>query len=100
MQKLTKRERYYKSALKCKYGLTLEKYNAMISDQGNSCGICRKPLSPPPNRNVCVDHCHVTSVVRGILCQSCNSMIGCAKDSPEILLAAANYLERIINEPS
>lgn len=40
-----------------------------------------------------VDHCHATKAVRGILCTSCNWMLGDAKDRPEVLRAGAAYLE-------
>lgn len=35
--------------------------------------------------------------VRGLLCSSCNLMLGHAKDSPERLRAAAEYVERTRN---
>jgi hypothetical protein len=41
----------------------------------------------------CTDHIHGTVIVRGILCDGCNKMIGFAKENPEILRAGANYLE-------
>lgn len=39
------------------------------------------------------DHCHKTNRHRGWLCRSCNLLLGYAKDSPEVLLAAIRYLE-------
>lgn len=41
----------------------------------------------------CVDHCHTSGAVRGILCQNCNQGLGRFKDSPTALRAAAAYLE-------
>jgi hypothetical protein len=40
---------------------------------------------------LCVDHCHDTNRVRGLLCNDCNLAIGRGK-TPEILEAAAEYL--------
>jgi hypothetical protein len=40
-----------------------------------------------------VDHCHATQRARGLLCASCNAMIGQARDSATVLRAAADYLD-------
>ena len=70
-----------------RYGITLEERDALVAAQGGRCRICReeKPLL--------VDHCHKTSVVRGMLCRQCNVVLGHAKDRPDILRAAIEYLE-------
>jgi hypothetical protein len=39
-----------------------------------------------------VDHCHLTSALRGRLCGSCNRALGLFRDSPELLRRAAEYL--------
>jgi hypothetical protein len=41
-----------------------------------------------------VDHNHKTGVIRGLLCKTCNVGIGYLKDSPLLLMAAADYLSR------
>lgn len=41
-----------------------------------------------------VDHDHATGIVRGMLCNNCNHMLGLAKDSVEHLQAAINYLQK------
>ena len=38
--------------------------------------------------------CHTTDEIRGLLCNKCNLMIGHARDSVDILLAAIEYLQR------
>ena len=40
-----------------------------------------------------IDHDHHTGVVRGLLCSRCNSMLGFAKDSIDILSDSISYLE-------
>lgn len=71
-----------------KYGITQADYEQMFHEQGGKCAVCRKPQE----RAFDVDHCHSTGKVRGLLCTSCNRMIGHAGDSPANLLAAAAYL--------
>lgn len=74
-----------------KYRLTVKEYDATLSSQGGVCAICKKP---PGDRRFPVDHCHSSGVVRGILCDRCNRLIGQAGDDPEILRNAAVYLSR------
>ena len=40
-----------------------------------------------------VDHCQFTMTVRGYICNPCNSAMGLAQHSPDLLRAMANYLE-------
>lgn len=75
-----------------KYGITLEQHNAMLLEQGNACAICRK--TDWGAHGPCVDHCHTTGKVRGLLCFLCNTAIGKLKDSAVIARAAADYLEK------
>lgn len=83
----THRERWLK-----RYGLTVEQYDTMLADQGSACAICRR--TDPGARGWCVDHCHDTGQVRGILCMGCNSAIGHLSHDPDTLRAAIAYLER------
>lgn len=77
-----------------KYGVTFQDYQRMLTQQGGCCAICRRP--EPKGRMFDVDHNHSTGVVRGLLCTSCNRVLGHAGDSPERLRAAADYLERVV----
>lgn len=74
-----------------KYGITLEQYDEMFEDQDGKCAICLKTVD---SMNLCVDHCHKTGVVRGLLCHNCNRGIGLLQDSADTLRVAADYLER------
>ena len=78
--------------LKKKYGLTPEAYQAMLDVQRNSCSICLELFAG----KVCVDHCHTTGKVRGLLCAGCNSGLGHFKDCPERMVNAANYIKRFL----
>jgi hypothetical protein len=79
------------------YGITLDEFNQMHKDQNGLCAICggeENAVNPTTQkiRNMAVDHCHETGKVRALLCTSCNSIIGHADDSVEVLKKAAQYL--------
>lgn len=72
------------------YGLTPEQYIETVDAQGGVCKICGNEFRNAADTHI--DHDHVTGVFRGILCGNCNIMLGHAKDDPEILVRAAEYL--------
>lgn len=72
-----------------KYGVTQADYDLMFAAQGGKCAVCGKAQE----RAFDVDHCHATGCVRGLLCTSCNRMIGHAGDSAKTLRTAADYLD-------
>jgi hypothetical protein len=72
-----------------RYGITIETYTSMCVAQDNRCAICH--LS---ELKLHVDHDHKTGLVRGLLCTSCNKMLGLAYDNPDILTEGASYLSR------
>lgn len=76
------------AALK-KYGLTLVEFEEMLKRQEGKCAICGKT----PKENLCVDHCHRTGKVRGLLCRACNRSIGQLGDTEEALMKAVHYLK-------
>jgi len=75
-----------------KYGITLEEVEQMMARQHRACGICERPFRATPD----VDHCHVTGLVRGLLCRGCNLGLGNLKDNPDFAHKAGAYLERWI----
>jgi NMD protein affecting ribosome stability and mRNA decay len=83
-------ERLRNNALKSQYGITLEEFNRMKSDQQNRCGICGSEFKNTKHTHL--DHCHTTGKIRAILCGSCNKGLGHFKDSVLNLLSAARYL--------
>lgn len=74
-----------------RYGISVEQYDQMIADQGGVCAICKKPPTEYKYR-LCVDHCHVTGRVRGVLCVACNTAIGLLGDNIGGVLSALQYL--------
>lgn len=62
-----------------RYGLTREDYERMLAAQGGVCCVCRRPertRSDGSTRPLSVDHDHATNRVRGLVCNSCNRLIG------------------------
>lgn len=79
------------------HGLTVDEYDAMLTEQDGKCAICRKDAADEQRKafwdtHLSVDHCHSTGAVRGLLCNSCNLAIGKFSDDPVLLLRAASYL--------
>lgn len=78
--------------LRRKYGITEEQYARLLAYQLDVCYICARP--PKPGKNLQVDHDHVTGLVRGLLCWSCNHrFIGRERD-PVRFARGAEYLRR------
>jgi recombination endonuclease VII len=72
--------------------ITWDDFRAWTAEgRGKSCEICGRPAA---TRWIHADHDHATLRFRGWLCQGCNRGIGFFQDSPELLRAAADYIER------
>ena len=81
--------------LKYNYGITIDDYERMLEAQGGCCAVCG--ANEPGDRrrkNFCVDHCHETGEVRGLLCVHCNMLIGRYGDSEELLKRFIAYLAK------
>jgi hypothetical protein len=86
------KERYYGNAILRKYGITLDEYNALRQEQDYKCAICGDHENEV-GKKMFVDHNHDTGKIRKLLCTKCNVGIGMLKDSAEVLLKAAQYLQ-------
>jgi hypothetical protein len=90
------KQRHY--GLKRYYGLSLNNYAEMYRVQDGKCAICNLPETIKDRqgdvRVLSVDHCHETGKIRQLLCNSCNHMLGEAKDNEQILLAGADYIRK------
>jgi hypothetical protein len=72
-----------------RYGLSIEKYDAMNSEQGGVCAICHKKTL----KRLSVDHNHITGKIRGLLCAECNYGLGMFQDNADNLRRASRYLD-------
>lgn len=83
------------------YGLTIEDLHRMYAACNGTCPICnnamelfRETVANPPRYYTCVDHCHLTGKVRGLICFACNVGLGMFRDNTDSLANAINYLNR------
>lgn len=99
-KKAKPRPYFHADLLKKVYGLSAERYAAMLAEQKGVCAICGngcatgKPLAVDHNHACCPTQKSCGSCIRGLLCAKCNTMLGFAKDSAALLMAAAKYLGR------
>lgn len=77
--------------LKSKYGITLEDYETMLSNQRGGCAVCERSPGKLPLH---VDHDHNTGKVRGLLCHQCNWYLGTLERSSVAISNLLGYLEK------
>lgn len=84
----------YERKRKCKqrYGVTFDEVKQLLESQDNKCAICEKYI-PGLGLNGYIDHDHSTGKIRGILCPSCNTILGLSHDNINLLLKAIKYLK-------
>lgn len=80
-----------------KYGLYPGEYTVLAEKQNNACAICGTKQEDL-DRSLAVDHDHVTGIIRGLLCGSCNRGIGYFKDSIERLEKTIEYLKKSVTQ--
>ena len=78
------------------FKLTLPEWDLISSYQFDCCAICGR--KPPPGKNLSTDHCHKTGLVRGLLCNICNRLLGKIErqwgpDVLKLILRAVDYLK-------
>lgn len=86
-------EKYRTQEVYSRYALTPEQFQWLAAQQKGVCGICQGQRAKVRSR-LNVDHSHRTGKVRGLLCSSCNSLLGYANDSSQFLLKAIRYLHK------
>lgn len=72
--------------LRTKYGITIDEYRRMYTDQEGRCAACRDARPPhyipgaTRSSGLAIDHDHKTTAVRGLLCKACNNALGLLQD--------------------
>lgn len=80
------------------YGISHDRYAAMLADQGGGCAICgglngKRRLSIDHDHACCPGERTCGECVRGLLCDACNHGLGKFRDDPVLLRKATEYLE-------
>lgn len=83
--------------MKHDFGITREEYMSMYSHQHGCCAICggQEPIvdsKTGKQRNLAIDHDHVTGKIRGLLCSRCNLVLGKVRDDVNLLATMIGYL--------
>ena len=91
-------ERKKNNRLLSRYGLTYEEFIARLEAQDSLCLLCDREIytdltSKSTHDKACVDHCHETGKVRGILCNHCNRALGLVHDNVYVLEKMVKYLK-------
>lgn len=76
-----------------KYNTTEAVIKKLFKNSNNSCEVCGT------GHNLCVDHCHTSGVVRGILCKSCNTSLGMLREDSDRILKLAEYAKTKCSNP-
>lgn len=72
------------------YGLAEGDYADLYAYQGGKCAICRRATGR--SKRLAVDHDHQTGEVRGLLCSTCNKIIGFLRDDRAAVYRMYAYL--------
>ena len=83
------RREYYKPDEKTRQKLKIsdEFYEELMSN--DNCQICGCTMTKK-----CIDHCHETKKIRGVLCNNCNTALGLFNDNQKVMKDAIQYLEQ------
>lgn len=46
------------------------------------------------SKHFCIDHCHITNKVRGLLCHNCNVILGKLNDNIDMCNSIIKYLQK------
>ena len=87
-----KKEVNKRNNLKARYNISVEVYDNMLTNQGNTCKICGID-SCKTGKAFAVDHCHTTNKIRGLLCSNCNTALGLMSDDVARMKKAIKYLK-------
>ena len=78
--------------LKSKFGMSYGDFCEMERQQNGVCAICGQFETHRRGQRLCVDHCHSSGKVRGLLCHHCNTALGLLGDNISFLQQAIVYL--------
>jgi hypothetical protein len=71
---------------KSRYGVTKEWYLEQI--KSGKCQLCNKEAE-----RFCVEHCHETGIVRGVVCHKCNILIGYIENNRHLINRVYEWID-------
>ena len=76
------------------YGATWEEVTRLREAQGHRCAICKRHADDIESSYdpLILDHDHATGLLRGWICQRCNTLLGQIEANRDLLDAASYYL--------
>jgi hypothetical protein len=78
--------------LASRYNVSKEIAKGLYIKSMQDCEICGIQWDPLIHKHkFCVDHCHTTGKIRGILCHHCNAALGHLKENNEIINNLLEY---------
>lgn len=81
-----------------RFGLTLESYEVLKASQNSKCAnkacLAEKSIC---GRRLAIDHCHATKIVRGLLCNECNTALGLLMENEDKILGILDYIRKFKN---
>ena len=89
--KLIGKKRIFQKNLERAYNMTVKQHAELYEKQGGRCVTCGLHESEF-NRRLCVDHCHRTGRIRGLLCFKCNTTLGLVGEKIDTLRAMIEHL--------
>ena len=70
---------------------TAEQLAFMFLNSNGRCNACHRKRKP-----LCIDHCHETGLLRGILCSQCNTAVGMCGESERVWNAIKRYMNSVV----
>jgi len=86
---LRAKQNRWKHNIKRRHGMLMREYAELFNKQNGRCAICMTRTD-----DLCVDHCHTSNHIRGLLCAHCNRALGLLRDDIDALRRAIKYLIR------
>lgn len=80
----------WEARIKRTYGIDADTYHELLRLQGGKCFICQRATGK--SKRLSVDHDHRSGEVRGLLCSTCNNVLGHVRDDPAAFRRAHDYL--------
>jgi Recombination endonuclease VII len=87
--------------VKATYGITRDEWGCLLADQRGGCALCQEP-DVVDGRKLSIDHDHACcgrvrackKCIRGLLCSTCNRLLGHVEARPRLADRFADYLKQ------